>query len=39
LPKKLPTSPLSAAAELADFYWVISHMSVEADQVSAGAGW
>jgi prepilin-type N-terminal cleavage/methylation domain-containing protein/prepilin-type processing-associated H-X9-DG protein len=31
--------PLSSAAELADFYWVISHMSVEADQGSAGAGW
>jgi hypothetical protein len=29
LPKRLPTSPQAAAAELADFYWVISHMSVE----------
>lgn len=29
LPKKLPTSPANAVAELADFYWVISHMSVE----------
>jgi hypothetical protein len=30
--KKLPTSPQAAAAELADFYWLMSHMSVEPNQ-------
>ena len=39
LPKSLPTSPQTAAAELADFYWVISHMSVEDDQGSVSTGW
>jgi hypothetical protein len=29
LPIRIPTSPAAAGAELADFYWVISHMSVE----------
>ncbi|HZL41650.1 MAG TPA: type II secretion system protein [Verrucomicrobiae bacterium] len=32
LPMKLPTTPEAQAAELADFYWVISRMSVEPNQ-------
>jgi prepilin-type processing-associated H-X9-DG protein len=32
LPKRLPTSAQAAAAELADFYWVISRMSIEPKQ-------
>lgn len=32
LPRKIPTSAQAAASQLADFYWVISHMSVERDQ-------
>jgi prepilin-type N-terminal cleavage/methylation domain-containing protein/prepilin-type processing-associated H-X9-DG protein len=37
LPKKLPTSAQAAAAELADFYWVISRMSVEPKQGDDGS--
>jgi prepilin-type N-terminal cleavage/methylation domain-containing protein/prepilin-type processing-associated H-X9-DG protein len=32
LPMKIPTTPQAQAAELADFYWVISRMSVEPNQ-------
>ncbi len=35
LPIKLPTNPQTASAELADFYWVISRMSVEQNLGSA----
>ncbi|MFO1477051.1 MAG: prepilin-type N-terminal cleavage/methylation domain-containing protein [Verrucomicrobiota bacterium] len=32
LPIKIPTSVSAARGELADFYWVISHMSIEQDR-------
>jgi prepilin-type N-terminal cleavage/methylation domain-containing protein len=35
LPKAIPTNPRAATAELADFYWVVSRMSVE--QTASGA--
>jgi hypothetical protein len=37
LPKRIPTGAEVAGAELADFYWVISHMSVEPSQDRYGS--